>query len=251
VIESGSLEYAHARLCARYGARPDELVWRRIEMMREFGAMLDTTRTSPLGPWIVEIGPDATAHVIELALRARLRERIAAIAAWMPPAWCAAIEWCGVLGDLPVLQHLARGGTPPPWLRDDPLQAQLRDSGHPRAAMGPASLLAVARSDPDRLGSLWRAEWDRRLPARGGGSALLADVVRLLALHASQFREPALIDGWALRRALHARLSQLFRRATLDPAMAFIFLALSALDFERLRGELLRRVAFPRLPLAA
>jgi len=37
----------------------------------------------------------------------------------------------------------------------------------------------------------------------------------------------------------------------LTPAAAFIFIALSALDCERLRGELLRRVVFPRLPLAS
>jgi hypothetical protein len=36
----------------------------------------------------------------------------------------------------------------------------------------------------------------------------------------------------------------------LDPAAAFVFLALSALDVERLRGELVRRAAFPRAPLA-
>jgi hypothetical protein len=88
------------------------------------------------------------------------------------------------------------------------------------------------------------------LPVRITAAALLPDLVRLLAEHAAAFREPLEVDGWALRRALHARLTQLFRRATLEPAAAFIFLALSALDCERLRGEILRRVVFPRLPLA-
>lgn len=250
MIEAGSLEYAHARLCARYGVRPDELTWRRIEMIRDFGAMLDTARASPLAAWIAEIGPEANAHTIERAMRAHLRERIAAIAAWMPSVWRAAIEWCGVVVDLPVLQHLARGGAPPLWLRDDPLDAALREGGPARRELGLASLLAAGKVDPDRLAALWRAELHRRLPVRGARSALLADLVRLLAEHAAAFGEPLCVDGWALRRALHARLSQLFRRATLDPAAAFIFLALSALDFERLRGEIMRRVAFPRLPLA-
>ena len=57
-------------------------------------------------------------------------------------------------------------------------------------------------------------------------------------------------DGWPLRRALQARLALLFRRAMLDPAAAFIFLALTALDLERLRGELLRRAAFPGVAMA-
>jgi len=250
VIDAGSVEYAHARMCARYGSRPDELAWRRIEMIRDFDAMLDAARTSPLGDWVAEIGPDASVHAIELALRAHLRERIAAIAAWMPSTWRAAIEWCAVLVDLPVLQHLARGGAPPLWLRDDPLHTVLSDGSPDRRETGPASLLASAKVDSDRLASLWRAEWQRRLPVRGARSALLGDFIRLLGEHVAAFREPSLVDGWARRRALHARLAQLFRRATLDPAAAFIFLALSALDFERLRGEILRRVAFPRLPLA-
>jgi hypothetical protein len=58
-------------------------------------------------------------------------------------------------------------------------------------------------------------------------------------------REPALVDGTPLVRALSARLTLLFRRAVLDPAAAFVFLAQIALDLQRLRGELLRRAAFP------
>ena len=36
------------------------------------------------------------------------------------------------------------------------------------------------------------------------------------------------------------------RRATLEPAAASIHLALTALELERLRGELLLRALFPR-----
>ena len=43
-----------------------------------------------------------------------------------------------------------------------------------------------------------------------------------------------------LRQSLRARLSLLWRRATLEPALAFIHVALCAIDLERLRGELLR-----------
>jgi hypothetical protein len=53
------------------------------------------------------------------------------------------------------------------------------------------------------------------------------------------------------RRALGSRLTHLYRRATLEPAVAFVFLALSALDMERLRGELLRRAIFPSIEMAA
>jgi hypothetical protein len=45
-------------------------------------------------------------------------------------------------------------------------------------------------------------------------------------------------------------LSLLLRRATLEPAAAFIHVAISALDLERLRGELLSRALFPRARVA-
>lgn len=255
MIDAGSLEYAHARLGARFGERPDELAWRRLATIRDVSGMLDAARVSPLGAWLGEIGVEADAHAIEVALRAHLRERVTTIATWMPAAWRASIEWCALLIDLPVLQHLARGGAPPPWLRDDPLGAALREtgaaqSGRVRSMAGPAALLAAANGDADRVASLWLAEWHRRLPVRVSASGSLADLIRVLEEHLAAFREPLQPEGWALRRALHARLTQLFRRATLEPASAFIFLALSALDCERLRGELLRRVVFPRLPLA-
>jgi hypothetical protein len=136
-------------------------------------------------------------------------------------------------------------------LRDDPLGAALRDGESAHADAGPAFLLAEGKRDPDRIAAAWRAEWLRRLPVPVAASPFLADVVSLLSEHAVAFRDPLQVEGWTLRRALHARLSQLFRRAMLTPASAFIFLALSALDCERLRGELLRRVVFPRLPLAS
>jgi hypothetical protein len=251
MIEAGSLEYAHARLGARFGARPDELAWRRIEMIRDLATMLDAARATPLADWLGEIGPDAGSHAIEIALRARLRDRVHAIAGWVPPYWRAAIEWCALLPDLPLLQHLARGGAAPPWLHDDALGAALRDGESAHADAGPVFLLAEAKRNPDRIAAVWRAEWLRRLPVPVAASPFLADVIALLTEHAAAFRDPLQVGGRTLRRALHARLSQLFRRAMLTPASAFIFLALSALDCERLRGELLRRVMFPRSPLAS
>ena len=147
MIEAGSLEYAHARLGARFGARPDELAWRRIEMIRDVGGMLDAARASPLSVYLGEIGPDADAHAIELALRAHLRERVRAIAAWMPPDWRAAIEWCALLPDLPVLQHLARGGAPPPLVaRRSAGRGAARRRVCARSDAGPASLLAAGQA---------------------------------------------------------------------------------------------------------
>ncbi|MGE5089908.1 MAG: hypothetical protein ACM3QY_12330 [Candidatus Levyibacteriota bacterium] len=241
MIEAGSLEYAHARLSARFGNRPDEAAWGRIETLRELGAMLDAARASPLAAWLARIGPDADAHAVERAMRTHLRERVAAIAAWMPAPWRASIEWCGVLADLPLLQHLARGGAAPAWLVD----------GDPPRRKAIDAFLATGELDPERPGATWRDGWMRRLPDGHRRSAPLAEFVRLIDGHIEAWRDTGQVDTRAARRRLHARLMSMYRRATLDPAVAFIFLALSALEFERLRGEILRRVVFAQLPLAA
>lgn len=255
-VAAGSLEYAQARLSARYGERPDELAWRRLEHVRALPALLDLARATALARWTGGIGAHSMPHEIERVLRGHWRELVAEVAAWMPEDWHAAVDWCATLADLSVLQHLARGGELLPWMRDDPVYGDLaeRESAVFGAAPagGPLAPLAAAWSDADRMGSLWVAEWRRRIPRpRRADDALLAEVGRALVAHLAAFRDRAVRDGWPLRRTLQARLALLFRRAMLDPAAAFIFLALAALDLERLRGEILRRAAFPNLPLAS
>jgi len=115
---------------------------------------------------------------------------------------------------------------------------------------GPLAPLAAAWIEPGRIGHLWRDEWRRRLPARHTDDPRLVDeLAHAMSAHLAAFRDPAVRDGWPLRRTLQARLALLFRRAMLDPAAAFAYLALTALDLERLRSELLRRAAFPALSL--
>jgi len=125
-----------------------------------------------------------------------------------------------------------------------------RAPASPALGAGPLAALAAGWDDPGRIVPLWRVEWERRAPARGDPD-LRAELGRALGAHLAAFHDPALKDGWPLRRALQARLTLLLRRAMLDPAAAFAYLALIALDLERLRGELLRRAAFPGLPLVA
>jgi len=240
VIAAGSIEYAHARIWARHGRRPDDALWRRIETTRELAAVLELARGSTLAGWLEGIAPGVDVHAVEAALRRHWRERVAEVASWMPAVWQPAIDWCGVLVDLPALQHLARGGAPAGWMAGDVRQCALLDGTAPEGVELRA-LLAAARAEPARLLPLWRAEWQRRLPRSGG----LAPLATLLASHAAEFAVPQAVDGWALRRSLQGRLSLLLRRTLIEPATAFIYLALSALEFERLRGELLRRAAFP------
>ncbi len=254
-IGGGSIEYAQARLSARYGERPDELAWRRIEHVRVLPALLDAARATALHRWTGGIGTHSAPHEIEHALRGHWRDLVAEVATWMPDDWESAVHWSAVLLDLPVLQYLARGGAVLPWMHDDSVYEALADrvpggfEGTP--VDGALAPLAAAWIDPDRIGDLWLAEWRRRIgSAHRGDTVLVDELARTLGAHLAAFRDRTLRNGWTLRRALQARLSLLFRRAMLDPAAAFIFLALAALDFERLRGELLRRALFPGMSLA-
>jgi hypothetical protein len=253
-IAAGSLEYAHARLSARYGGRPDELLWRRIEHVRALPLLLDAVRASALSIWMGGIGSHSTPHEIERVLRGHWRDLVAEVTAWMPEEWQPAVCWCAVLVDLPLLQHLARGGAVPPWMCDDPVYGDLAESESAGSGAAPADKalapLAAAWIDADRIGHLWLAEWRRRIPAsQRAGNAIMDEASRALNAHLAAFRDRTVCDGWPLRRTLQARLSLLFRRAIVDPSAAFIFLALAALDLERLRGEILRRVVFPSMPL--
>jgi len=255
VIECGSLEYAQARLNARHGERLDEADWRRIEGVRSFAPLLELARSTPLRSWLVGITPESTEHQVESTLRGHWRATVDEVMGWMPARWQAAVAWCAVLPDLAPLQHLARGHAPPPWMSDDSLWRELcHASLHDRRAAldgGPLATLAPAWLAPQTFGEAWLAEWHRRCPHTPAEARdTLGLVVRTLTDHRRDFARAADGQGWLLRQALRARLALLLRRATLEPAAAFIHLALSALDLERLGAELLRRVAFPRWKVA-
>lgn len=242
---SGDLEYACARISARFGERPNEAAWRAIAVVRGFAAFLDAARSPPFRHWISGITADAGPHAVEAALVGHWRALVDELRGWMPERWHDAISWAGALVDLPVAQYLARGGAALPWMQDDPVYREL---GRNAAASPSRSPLAVAWTHPEGLFRAWGAEWSRRIPRIAWAEpAAIANCARLLLAHRAALADPSIGDGALLRRALVSRLTALYRQATLDPAAAFIFLALSALDMERLRGELLRRAIFPRL----
>jgi hypothetical protein len=249
VIDCDSLEYAQARLQSRHGQRAGEADWQRLETAREFTALLDAARNSPLRPWLVGITAESTSQQIEAVLRAHWRASVSEVAGWMPAAWQAAVRWCAVWPELPVLQHLARGGEPAAWMQDDPeIRALCAVPGAEQAAAlaaGPLAPLAGAWPAPESMASAWRAEWQRRLPQPlGDAQDSLAQVAATVRRHGAAFAAAPPGPGSLLRRSLQARLSLLLRRAALEPAAAFIHIALCALDLERLRGELLGRALF-------
>ena len=249
MIDCDSLEYAQARLQSRHGQRAGEADWQRLETAREFTARLDAARNSPLRPWLVGITAASTSQQIESVLRAHWRTAVSEVAGWMPAAWQAAVLWCAAWPDLPVLQHLARGGEPMAWMRDD---AELRSlcavpAAEQAVALGAGALapLAMAWPSPEAMASAWRVEWQRRLPQPlGDAGDSLSGVAATVLKHGAAFAAAPPGSGSMLRRALQARLTLLLRRAALEPAAAFIHVALCALDLERLRGELLGSALF-------
>ena len=254
---SGDLAYAYARLSARFGERPDEAAWRSIEAIRELPSLLETARARTFKHWLEGIATNIDAHGIEAAMRTRGRAIVFEVARWMPSPWQPAVEWAGVIPELPVIEHLARGGEISPWMREDRLYRPLCEEAARRPTAGPLAPLAGGWQRSDGLFPAWCKEWLRRMPRNAfATSALLGEFTRILASHRAAMNGLAFGRVAAARVAetradLATRLALLFRRATLDPAAAFIFLALSALDLERLRGELLRRALFPAFPITA
>jgi len=226
MIDAGSLEFAHARIWARWGARPSDALWQRIETTRELAAVLDLARSSALARWVGSLGAQDGVHTIESALHRQWHEQVREVAAWMPLAWQQAVRWCAALIDLPLVQHRARGGSSPPW-QDDALIGDM-----------------ASFADPERVLEAWFERWRALCPDEPGRSAIEQQLLPLLAAHAAAFAAPSARDGWALRRALQVRLAALLRRAIAEPMAAFVFIALTALDAERLRAELVRRAAF-------
>jgi len=252
MMRAGDLDYALARIGARFGERASEGEWRSLTVIRGLPALLDAARSSSLRAWVTGIAPDADPHAIEAALRSNGRALADEVRLWMPAEWQAAVAWAGVLVDLPFAQYLARGGAPYAWMNGDAVFRGLCQGVAGPDAAGGLAPLARAWSDPDGFIRSWCAEWRRRVPPETQeNSALLGKFGRVLDCHRAALADPATRDGMLLRRALVSRLALLYRRATSTPAAAFIFLALCALDMERLRGELLRRAIFIRCGVAA
>jgi hypothetical protein len=259
MIDSDAIEYAQARLQARFGARPGAVAWGRIETIRELPALFEMARTTAFRPLVAGLAPDQPVHEMEAGLRAHWRELAAEVSGWLPGPWQHAAGWFACLPDLPVIEHLLRGGAAHPWMHGDPVFGALAEAD-PQArrhvvAQGPLGGLAVdfaGDPGPTAVAEAWVATLRERLPDTAGDEALHLEALgRVLSRHrhAIVSAQPGEAEG--LRRLLAARLEILFRRAALTPAAGLCYLALAALDFLRLRGEIVRRAALPRLGKAA
>ena len=111
--------YATARVAARFGARPQDGDWHRIELQRALAAVLDAARGTPLARWTAGVASGHDVHAIAAVLRGHRRALAAEIGGWMPAEWRPALAWLAVAPDLPVCAHLAAGRAPRRWMHDD------------------------------------------------------------------------------------------------------------------------------------
>lgn len=269
MISGLTFDYAHARVAARLAQRPDERLWGQLRSARSVAALLEAMRASSAASAVSGVALVGDADAIELAFRQQLRTRIVEVAGWSPSPWRPALLYTRHLIDLPALLHLLGDEAPPRWAGADPALAPYAVDGLARRriaiAEGPLGPLAAAIDDgpasrhtPEplaralrrlrtggtlhRLLAAWEAQWRRLWPRVDDEARERLDaVVDLVRVHLLRFPSVPLDDAAGARQSLGARLATAVRRSATQPAALFAYLALFAVDLERLRGEFMLR----------
>jgi hypothetical protein len=252
---SRSFAHAQARIQARYAVLPAEADWRRLSGSRGLGAWLEDARRGPLRDWVKGFSAASTAQDIEAGVRERLLEEIDAVANFVPERWREAVSWTRWLPLLILFEHLSAGGALPDWARRVPSLAALldEDGGWLERRVAAADIVRLLDTDAEAPpATAWLDGWRRRWPhpsaaARADLDAFAAELAR----HLEAFRQSRLENAWTLRQQLRERLRAAFHGLGLSPAAPFVYLALVALDLERLRRALLDRALFSAWPAPA
>ena len=215
----GDLDYALARIAARRARRPGPVAWRGLESSRTLAAALAAAREAGLGGWLAGLDARADPHRIEAVLREGWRHEVGLLSHWMPRRWRAALAACADGVELPALRAGRAGGTL------DRLRATL-PRGHQTVDAAWLALLA-----------------DRLREAGADGDPAFARLGRILATHRTRFAALPPGNGWPQRAELEASLLAFLHAGAPGAATAFGWVALRALEFERLRGLLLPHAA--------
>lgn len=229
--------YAGARILGRHGQRPGAEDWQRLEGVGDFGHYLQIARETGLERFVRHIGSGSGPHEVERALIGAWRRHVQEVAAWQPGPWRPALRWLAVASKLPTLSHLAAERPPPAWMADLPL------TGLALQRSGPATPLF--KDDRPTGKHLWQRalrHWYTLLPSRPQRFRTALDG---LASALEDYRR-AIAAGSPNADAHLARiLRRNLRRHGQEPAAAYAYLGLVALDIQRLRGELLVRRLLP------
>ncbi|MBF0370139.1 MAG: hypothetical protein HQL52_11850 [Magnetococcales bacterium] len=238
--------YAQARIQARHKRHLDETEWERLLAIEAFSPFLQQARETDLAPWLLNIAPETTIHQLEGRLREGFRLHVSEVASWLPIPWQPAVQWTGVLPELPALAYLKGGGTPLSWMFEDPLLGPLVDAEGAKGGAGVADLgllLTHDRSEASML-TAWGTHFFRLMPALDRHQkAAFKGLIQLVESHLEALAA-ALPGSETGREGLRRQLVLRFRRHLLKPSAVFIHLFLTALELERLRGALARRLLF-------
>jgi hypothetical protein len=244
----GNMEYALARVQAQYGVRLTPNDWRRLEASHDLGQYLEVLRNSTFSGWVSAIDRGHDAHAIERSLRAAWRRYVGIVATWHPREWQPWLTWLEWLPMLPLLAELARPEPAPAWLTAEPVigPAAGRSLPERNAVLKRTPLEAfapgVAGSVP--IPELWLARWKAlQPPADPMTLQYLSASSRAVMKHRRQLQSEN-ADGTALRAQLAGQLMRLLRAAGGTVVVTLCYLALMALDYERLRGGLVNRALF-------
>ena len=240
--------YVQVRLQARHGARPDEALWRSLQGTSDFANYLQLARHTPLQSWVRTLDPGQSSDEIEAELRRLFRHHVDEVAGWVPPVWRPAVVWVRRLPDLPALQHLLSGEPVPAWLQDD---AELRDMGclavdSRLEAMqhSDCNVFLMASQTGESLTDAWLNHWRTLWPGTARQNQALEKLADALHRYLRVLQADSCESVQTRCEALHVQLVGAFRRYSFQPAAVFSYLALTALELARLRGDLLVRQLF-------
>lgn len=230
---------------ARFANRLTPADWQYLESCRDYGHCLDVISKTPAARYVAPLAKSGDAHGLEQALRDVWADMVSEIASWVPPGWQDAVCWMVFLPHLRFVESWHSGDPAPDWLVQDRVFGPLWASGGAAWDMAP---LVPASPGEATVSDLWLQELENRMPGgiRFPAFRLEMDQLfsRYLVYDPGQGFPP--VGG----QDLADHLKGMFRKRTQAPVAVFAYLGLAALDMERLRAVLARRLAFPDMTSA-